>query len=331
VRLNTANRSFFTLVATALVPYGLLGLAGCGLLSVLAYRLILEGWSGLHRDGQDLRPAALFLAVVATGTVIAVLSVRRQLVATRRLAADVAARAMPLPETVEHAARRAGLPSRVDVVDDAQPYSFTYGLMAPRVAISRGLVEAVNTDELRAVLHHEHYHVGNADTLKLVMARAAPSAFFFLPALSHLRDRYLAGRELAADRAAVRACGQAPLTTALLKVLDGPAWVDLDVAAALGGGVVEYRVEQLEDGREPPLPRVPKRTRWLTAIGLAVLAAGFVLAVVAAGTDVFSMNNSMPSAADGTALAVAGSVTCSAAVVVAALWAFSGTRHRRTS
>jgi beta-lactamase regulating signal transducer with metallopeptidase domain len=271
VRLNSANRSFFTLVAAALVPYGLLGLFGCGLLSVVGYRLAADGFAGLQRGGQDLRPAALFFAAVATGTIVAGRSIHRQMAATRELSAAVAARTVPLAPAVEEASIRVGLTGRVDVIDDEQPYSFTYGLGTPRVAVSSGLVDAVGTEELAAVLHHERYHVDNADTLKVVVARAAPPAFFFLPALRHLRDRYLAGRELAADRAAVRGSGDRALAGALFKTLEGPVWIDLGAAAALGGGVLEHRVEQLEDGREPPLPRVPRRERWLTAAGLVAL------------------------------------------------------------
>jgi hypothetical protein len=43
MRLNTANRSFVTLVAFALMPYGLIGLFCCGALSLLAYRVSIDG------------------------------------------------------------------------------------------------------------------------------------------------------------------------------------------------------------------------------------------------------------------------------------------------
>lgn len=88
--------------------------------------------------------------------------------------------------------------------------SFAYGVLTPRVAVSRGLLKGVSDDELRAVLEHERYHVCNLDPLKVVLVQALSAAFFFLPALDSLRARYLAGRELAADRRAVRACGAGP-------------------------------------------------------------------------------------------------------------------------
>ena len=80
-------------------------------------------------------------------------------------------------------------------------------LSTNHVAVSRGLVESVSSDELAAVLHHERYHVANYDPLKVVLARSLPDSLFFLPALGELRGRYVAGRELAADRRAMTRSG----------------------------------------------------------------------------------------------------------------------------
>jgi len=68
VTVDSANRSFFTLAATALVPYVLLGVFGCGVLSLAAYRVASDGLSGLQRDGPDLRPAVVFFALVTAGS-----------------------------------------------------------------------------------------------------------------------------------------------------------------------------------------------------------------------------------------------------------------------
>jgi hypothetical protein len=300
------------------------------LLSVVAIRIAAHGLGGLTRDGQDLRPAVVFFAVVAAGTAIGARSLSRQLAATRALAADVAARTVPSTMAVARAVARAGLAGRVDVVEDPQPHSFTYGAGQPRVAISTGLVDAVGAEELDAVLHHERYHVRNADTIKVLIVRAAPAAFFFLPALGFLRDRYLEGRELAADRAAVRASSDRAVAGALSKVLDGPTWGDLGTAAALGGGVLDHRVEQLEDGVEPPLARVPRRVAWLTVGGLGALAGLFALTVALAGTDMMSMDGSMPTGGPATAMAVLGGVACTAAMAAVVVIALGrGTRQRR--
>jgi len=330
MRLNTANRSFFVLVATALVPYVLLGLFGCGVLALVGYRIAAHGLSGLDRGGQDLRPAAAFFALVALGTIVGGVSVGRQVRATRRLGQALAVRAMPAAPALEQAAARVHLDGQVDLVADDEPFSFTYGLFSPRIAVSSGLLDTTDAAELDAVLHHERYHVRNRDTLKVVVARAAPTAFFFLPALGYLRDRYLAGRELAADRHAVRACGERALTGALVKTLVGPAWVNMGAAAALGGSAfLEHRVEQLEDGREPALPRVPRAAFWATLAALGILVGVFALTVGVSGSADMSMRGSTRLSVVGTMVATLGSAGCMVGVGAAVvLLARRGRSHR---
>jgi Zn-dependent protease with chaperone function len=317
VNLNTANRSFFTLAGIVLVPYALLGLFGCGLLATVVYRLAHYGFAGLDRNGEDLRPALLFFAVVTAGSVIGGLSVRRQIRATRRLAVWVADRALSPTPDIARAITRAGV-NRVDVVDERHPCSFTYGLFAPRVAITSGLAELVDEDELTAVLHHERYHVHAYDTLKVVIARAGVSAFFFLPVLGHLRDRYLATRELAADRQAVRALGERSLAGALYRVTDGPSFAEFGAAAALGGSeFLEQRVDQLEHGEEPAMPALPRRAVWLTAAGLLVLSGVFVLTLASGGgDDTMTMGSMRMGGGFGTLAAVLGASACTAGWLV---------------
>ncbi len=113
---------------------------------------------------------------------------------------------------------------RLIVVDAGAPFALTYGLARPRVLASTGLASTLTGQELAAVLTHEREHVRGRDPLKSVVARALPARFFYLPYLARLRARYTAGRELAADRAALAACGRAPLAGALLKASAGPAW-----------------------------------------------------------------------------------------------------------
>jgi Zn-dependent protease with chaperone function len=323
VELNSADRSFFALVATALVPYVLLGVFGCGLLSVAAHRLATDGLAGLSDDNQDLRPGVVFFAVVTGGTLAAVVSVRRQVRATRTLAEALRAQTVPAPQAVIEAAGRSGLEGRVEVIDDPEPFSFTYGLVSTGVALSRGLIESLGPEQLDAVLAHERYHVRNADTLKMIVARAAPAAFFFLPALGYLRTRYLAGRELAADRHATRTNGPRPLAGALYRVLDQPAWSSFGAAAALGGGeFLDLRIRQLETGREPPLSQVPHWALALTVAALTALSAAFLLTVVRTGAAM-PMTNGRGSVG-GTGLAVLGTLACSTAWIWLALLVVRG-------
>lgn len=207
MRLDSANRSFYTLVGLVAAPYLALGLFGCGFLPYLAYRVSVDGVGILTAEGRDLRPAVVVFAVIAVGTAAALWSVQRQCRATRILRGRVRSGRLPAPWGLEAVAVRARLAGRVDVVDEQEPFCFTYGMVAPRVAVSARLAELMTGEELGAVLAHEHYHVRNRDPLKLVVGRALSRAFFFLPVLAPLHRRYLAGRELVADRWALREWG----------------------------------------------------------------------------------------------------------------------------
>ncbi|MGH9244672.1 MAG: M56 family metallopeptidase [Acidimicrobiales bacterium] len=313
--LDSANRSFYTMVGLAAVPYLALGLFGCGLLSYLADRISVDGASALTGNGQDLRPAVLFFAVVGGGTLAAVWSLRHQWRATHVLETHVRAQRLAAPAEVETAASGAALAGRVDVVGEDEPFCFTYGVFAPRVAVSAGLVDRVTIEELGAVLAHEGYHVRNRDPLKLVVARALSRAFF-LPVLAPLHRRYLAGRELAADRRAVVEWGRPLLAGALMKAVAGPRWAELGAAAAIGGDQhLELRVAQLEGGAEPPLPTLPRGALGVSVAALAALMAALIATLGAAGGPgaLMAMDRSGTAMGGWSApagLAVAGGVLC---------------------
>jgi hypothetical protein len=321
VNLDTANRSFFALVGVALVPYLLLGVVGCGLFSVVAYRIATDGLGAVTGDAA-LWPALAFFAVITAGTVLTARSVRRQLRATHRLAGSVRSRLLAHPDALVGAARTVALDGTVDLVDDPAPYSFSYGVVRPRVAVSRGLVERASEPELGAVLAHEAYHVRNLDPAKVVAARALSAAYFFLPALRHLRHLYLTGRELAADRRAVRDCGRAALAGALHKVVAGPDVPALAGAAALGGTeFLDARLSQLESGEEPPLDAVPSWATAATGAGLLALGAALTVTVIALGGPARLMGDGMMARSGGggvDGLEVVGGVLCGG------LWAAGG-------
>ena len=85
------------------------------------------------------------------------------------------AREVTLPQTheeqqlvnvVEEMAIAAGLPRpRVFIVDDPDPNAFATGLDAPHacIAVTSGLLTALNREELQAVIGHEMAHVENLD------------------------------------------------------------------------------------------------------------------------------------------------------------------------
>ena len=74
---------------------------------------------------------------------------------------------------VEGLALTAGIPKpRVFVVDDAAPNAFATGRDPAHaaVAVTRGMLEAMNRVELEAVLAHELSHVKSRDTLAMALA-----------------------------------------------------------------------------------------------------------------------------------------------------------------
>lgn len=284
MRLNTANRSFVALLIVAAIPYALLGFAGCALVGAVSYELYTRGWEAVNAGQQDLRPALVFFGLLALGSSLGVASIVTQVRASMRLAGRVRALRVPTPHGVDEIARRRKVSGRVDVVDSPEAFSFAYGFLFPRIALSTGLIATLSLVELEAVLAHERYHLKAWDPAKVVLARAFPRAAFYLPALRGLRRRYVAGRELAADRRAIRACGEPALAGALYKVIRGPAWPELAQAAAIGGPeLLDARVEQLETGREPSMPGISGAAKLVTVLALAALAA--LLAVSFAGLD----------------------------------------------
>jgi len=325
--LNTANRSFVTLVAFALVPYALIGLFCCGALSLIAYRISTDGLSILTDDWR-IWPAIAFFAVVGAGTIRAVVSLRTQLRATERLGQHVRALELEACPKLEGAAASTSLTGRVVLIDDERAFSFTFGLRHPRVAVSRGLVDVASPDELSAALEHERFHVRNLDPLKVLVARAAGPALFYLPVLRDLHRRYIAGREFAADRRAARACGPEPLAGALYKVTTGPKWSELGAAAAIGADdLLDLRVTQLETGREPAIPQTSRPALAASAIALGLLGTALTFSLVTLGdpATLFSMSNG--STSSDTTTNVLGVLCCVALWSVIA-WAITRRVHR---
>jgi Zn-dependent protease with chaperone function len=285
VRADTANRNFAALAAASLISavWLLCAAAGCVLLTLIVYDVARDGPSALVGD-DALLPAAGFLTLVGVGAALGLRSLARQAASSRQLARHVDELALPMPPALEEAAARTGLSGRLLFLASDEAFSFAYGAVTPRVVVSRGLYERASADELDAVLEHERYHVHNLDPLKVMFARALPATFFYFPLLNDLQLRYLAGRELVADRRAVDTCGTPSLAGALFKVVRGQQWPELATAAAIGGPeLLDLRVAQLERGTEPELLPVAARRILLTVLGIVTLAASLAATIALSG------------------------------------------------
>ncbi|HEY5192536.1 MAG TPA: M56 family metallopeptidase [Solirubrobacteraceae bacterium] len=286
MKLDSANRSFLALMILALLlgMYVLCGAVGSVLVPLVLIRVSQDGLRGLAVNAGSLLPVLLFVVLVAVGLALGARSLARQILASHRLARRVRGLALAPPEELAGVATDVGLGGRVVLLDSPEWFSFAYGVLTPRVAVSSGLLQGVSAVELRAVLEHERYHVCNLDPLKTILVQTLSAAFFFLPALDSLRLRYVAGRELAADRRAVRACGRRPLAGALLKVVRGPQWSELEVAAAIGGpDLLDARVAQLERGKQPKLVVPSFRAATLSLVGAALFSTTFLASVSSFG------------------------------------------------
>ncbi len=284
MRPDRATRGFLALVAVALLVGALVfcGALGGVLIPLLLSRLSAEGLDALANT--SMLPAFVLFVVVMAGVGLGARSLMRQLLASRRLARYVSAMAMAAPDALLLLAARAGLQGRMMLVDAPESFSFVYGVLTPRVAVSQGLVEATSAEELSAVIEHERYHVRNLDPLKIVLTRSLSAALFFLPALDALRARYMTDCELAADRHAVAQCGDRPLAGALLKVIRGPSWNELSVAAALGGpDLLDVRVLQLETGAEPRSTAIGRRPIALSILSASLFTGAYLASAYSLG------------------------------------------------
>lgn len=211
-------------------------------------------------DGLLLLAATLLAASSAT---LAVRSLAMQLRATRRHV-----RAMrPTNERLEVAGASCWLTA------ESTPRAVCAGYLVPRIYVSRGALEALRADELRAVVAHESHHRRRRDPLRLLVARVLADALFFLPALRSIGERYAALVELAADEAAVRALGgRGALARALLR------FGDLDAPAVAVAGIAPERVDHLSGASEAGRWRLSPTSLVATGIGgTALLAAAALL------------------------------------------------------
>ncbi|HEY2479100.1 MAG TPA: M56 family metallopeptidase [Solirubrobacterales bacterium] len=276
--MDSAGRNFAFLVGTSLtlLAYGVCGLIVYALLPLL----------GGAQPGAPLAGAlalALLFVLLAAALALGVRAVCRHRAASRRLVRRIEGAAVAPAAELRAAARAAGLGGRIVLVERTELFSFVYGLFAPRVAISAGMLDRLSPEELRAALEHERYHVRNLDPLRELIGRVLAESLFFLPLISLLHRRYATARELAADRRATEICGRRPLAGALLAALEGPA-PEPRASVALGGSaLLASRLSQLETGRPCRDDESEARAVAWSALGLAAVIALFLAAVYGVG------------------------------------------------
>lgn len=238
--------------------------------------------------------SALVLGLTGTGLSVLVLALRstvRNYRAQRRVLSR-----LPLSH---HTVYR-GVPLSVFAHD--RPEAFCAGLLRPRVYLSSAALHIVQDDQLTAVIEHEAHHCRRHDPLRILIVQILSDALFFLPVMSHMRERYRALAELAADEAAItRGAHRTSLAAALLAFAESPP------TTAGVVGIAPERVDHLL-GQSP---------RW--QLPAALLSAALVtLAALAAITLTL-----MQAAPQGLGIAALGAQTCMIAMVALPLAAGS--------
>lgn len=251
--MRTADRAFGLLV--------FLALGSSALLIALLAALLPRGFALVSGGAADTASvvAVLVLVLATFGVTLGLTSLFRQLLAMLSLIRTLLSRRVTLSHRVSDIAASLGLAGRVDVVRDVRPFSFCFWFRRPRICLSTGLIKRLDDAELRAVLLHERYHLGQRDPLRLVIARYFAAGLYVVPVVEELVEYYTVQKEVAADQAAVRAMGGVrELASALFKVLPDADDVDLGLLVPVGSlSATEARIEQLVDGHAAPLVLSP--------------------------------------------------------------------------
>ncbi|MGQ0669768.1 MAG: M48 family metalloprotease [Actinomycetota bacterium] len=167
----------------------------------------------------------------------------------------------------------------VYVLPLAHPEAYSVGGFRGQVVITRGLLEALDDDERRAVLLHEEGHLRSRHHACLAVARAARAALAPLPPVRPAIERLEQAIEEAADEYAAAKLGSAAtvasgLSKAALAELRSPVGA-LSIAS---GHDVPARVRRLL-----ATPRVPGWVPLACLLGLGLLVGVIAATQVIAG------------------------------------------------
>ena len=209
----------------------------------------------------------LLFAIAGSGVVAAT----RELVGALRLARRLDRLNAPRPPRLASAARQLGIGPEVSVLAISTPAAFCYGIARPRIAISAGLLERLDDEELIAVLLHERRHQQRRDPLRYLALQALTAGLFMVPLMPAVRQWVETRIELAADRAALAVVPRGALAGALAAALP-PMSPPQGAVASLTA--TEARIAHLSGRPVPdPLPVVAI----LATLGLV---AGLALALM---------------------------------------------------
>lgn len=214
---------------------------------------------------RHLPPALVVTSILALGSLLAIVRAVLRIWREQRLLDRLPREAFASIPTSTGAIQ-------VEVVGSRTANAFCVGIIRPRVMVTRGLLEHLDEEELRAALMHEVEHARARGPLKVALAHVAARAFFWLPALGDLLDRFILLSELAADRAAVKVTSRSALAGALSEVIEAPH----PLSAVALADFAAPRVDRLFD-ESAALPPIFRRSSLVAGVA-AIGTVAFVLA-----------------------------------------------------
>ena len=159
----------------------------------------------LNANGLDLSQLLIFSALVGfTGSIISLL-ISKWMAKTSTGAktidpqAPANAREAWLVDTVRQLADRAGIGQPEVAIYDGAPNAFATGAFknSEVVAVSTGLLDGMNEEEITAVLGHEISHVANGDMITLTLVQGVINTFviFLARVVGYFVDRIVLKNE----------------------------------------------------------------------------------------------------------------------------------------
>jgi heat shock protein HtpX len=155
--------------------------------AVLAVLSIIIGVLGLDRfltaEGLDLTSLLVFSAVIGFGGAIISLLISKWMAkmstGARVIDGSEGTTEFWLVETVRKLADKAGIGMPEVAIFEGAPNAFATGAFknSALVAVSTGLLQTMNRDEVEAVLGHEVAHVSNGDMVTLTLIQGVVNTF----------------------------------------------------------------------------------------------------------------------------------------------------------
>jgi heat shock protein HtpX len=168
------------------------------LISIVFQLLGIEGLLAENGVDLDLGALLIFSAVIGFGGAFISLALSKWL-AKRSTGVQLIDKPRNnseqwLLDTVKRQAQQAGIGMpEVGIFDSPQPNAFATGMNRNNalVAVSSGLLQQMNADEVEAVLGHEISHVANGDMITLGLVQGVVNTFviFLSRVIGHVVDR----------------------------------------------------------------------------------------------------------------------------------------------